>query len=65
MTRCMEARVFDDGDKVAAFSGKDFKSSALPKRMVLDDEPKESLSAAIYKATKDDDASSTHTGNSP
>lgn len=53
MTRCMEAWVFADGDTVAEFYGKGFKANALPKRSVLDEEPKESLFAAIEKATKD------------
>jgi hypothetical protein len=53
MTRCMEAWVFADVEKVAEFYGKDFQPSALPKRQVLDEEPKPSLYAAIEKATKD------------
>jgi hypothetical protein len=53
MTRCMEAWVFADGEKVAEFYGKDFKANALPKRKVLDEEPKPSIYAAIEKATKD------------
>ncbi|MBI4819692.1 MAG: DUF4276 family protein [Deltaproteobacteria bacterium] len=53
MTRCMEAWVFADGEKVAEFYGKDFNANALPKRAVLDEEPKPTLYAAIEKATKD------------
>lgn len=53
MTRCMEAWVFADGEKVAEFYGKDFKANALPKRKVLDEEPKPLLYDAIEKATKD------------
>jgi hypothetical protein len=53
MTRCIEAWVFADGEKVAEFYGKDFKANALPKRKLLDEEPKTSLYAAIEKATKD------------
>ncbi len=53
MTRCMEAWVFADGDKVAEFYGKNFKANALPNRPMLDEEPKSSLYAAIEKATKD------------
>lgn len=53
MTRCMEAWVFADGEKVAEFYGKDFKANSLPKRSVLDGEPKPSLYAAIDKATRD------------
>lgn len=53
MTKCMEAWVFADREKVAEFYGKGFKVNALPKRNVLDEEPKPSLYAAIEKATKD------------
>lgn len=53
MTTCMEAWVFADGDTVAAFYGKDFKASVLPKRKVLDEEPRDSLHDAIDRATKD------------
>jgi len=53
MTRCMEAWVFADDEKVAEFYGKGFKPNVLPKRKVLDEEPKPSLYAAIDKATKD------------
>ncbi len=52
MTRCMEAWVFADGDKVAEFYGKNFSAKALPRRKVLDEEPKRSLYAAIEQATK-------------
>lgn len=52
MTRCMEAWVFADEEKLEEFYGKDFKKNALPKRKVLDEEPKTSLYAAIEKATK-------------
>ena len=53
MTRCMEAWVIADEEKVEEFYGKDFKKNALPKRKVLDEEPKDALYAAIEKATKD------------
>lgn len=53
MTRCMEAWVFADEEKIGEFYGKDFKKSVLPKREVLDEEPKLSLYTAIEKATKD------------
>lgn len=53
MTRCMEAWVVADEEKLEEFYGKDFKKSALPKRSKLDEEPKPSLYAAIEKATKD------------
>lgn len=52
MTRCMEAWVVADEDKVEEFYGKDFKRSALPKRKILDEEPKVSLYAALEKATR-------------
>jgi hypothetical protein len=53
MTRCMEAWVFADVEKVAEFYGKGFHDNALPTRQVLDEEPKDSLYAAIENATKD------------
>jgi hypothetical protein len=53
MTRCMEAWVFADVEKVVEFYGKGFHDNALPKRQVLDEEPKDQLYAAIEKATKD------------
>lgn len=53
MTRCMEAWVFADGEKVAEFYGKGFNAKALPQRSQLDEEPKAALYAAIEKATKD------------
>jgi hypothetical protein len=53
MTRCMEAWVIADEEKLEEFYGKGFNRSALPKRKVLDEEPKLSLYAAIEKATKD------------
>lgn len=53
MTQCMEAWVFADVEKVAEFYGKNFHESALPKRPVLDEEPKLALYAAVEKATKD------------
>lgn len=53
MTRCMEAWVFADTEKVAEYYGRDFKADALPNRPVLDAEPKPLLYAAIEKATKD------------
>jgi len=53
MTRCMEAWLLADGEKLAEFYGKDFKKAALPKRQGLDEEPKAKLYAALEKATKD------------
>jgi hypothetical protein len=48
----MEAWIVADADTLAAFYGKDFHRAALPKRTVLDDEPKASLYAALEAATK-------------
>lgn len=53
MTRCMEAWIVADEEKLEEFYGKGFQKNALPKRKVLDEEPKRSLYAAIDKATKD------------
>jgi hypothetical protein len=58
MTRCMEAWIVADGDTLAEFYGQHFKANALPKRRVLDEEPKPSLYAAIENATKDTKKSS-------
>jgi hypothetical protein len=52
MTQCMEAWIVADADTLAAFYGRDFHRGALPKRNVLDDEPKASLYAALDAATK-------------
>jgi len=52
MTQCMEAWIISDAETLAAFYGKDFHRGALPKRNVLDDEPKASLYAALEAATK-------------
>jgi uncharacterized protein DUF4276 len=52
MTQCMEAWIVADAETLAAFYGKDFHRGALPKRNVLDDEPKASLYAALEAATK-------------
>lgn len=53
MTRCIEAWIIADEEKIEEFYGKDFKKNALPKRKVLDEEPKPAIYAAIEKATKD------------
>jgi hypothetical protein len=52
MTQCMEAWISADAESLAAFYGKDFHRRALPKRKMLDDEPKASLYAALEAATK-------------
>jgi hypothetical protein len=53
MTQCMEAWLVADAEMLAAFYGKDFRVGALPKRTVLDDEPKDSLYSALRTASKD------------
>jgi hypothetical protein len=53
MTQCMEAWIVADPDSLAAFYGKEFHRGALPKRSVLDDEPKASLYDKLEAATKD------------
>jgi hypothetical protein len=52
MTQCMEAWIIADGEALAAFYGKHFHPGALPKRKVLDEEPKAALYAALEAATK-------------
>lgn len=52
MTQCMEAWIAADPDTLAAFYGKDFHRGALPKRSVLDDEPKATVYASLEAATK-------------
>lgn len=52
MTQCMEAWVIADAGALAAFYGQGFRPGALPKRNVLDDEPKASLYTALEAATK-------------
>lgn len=53
MTQCMDAWIVADGDKLEEFYGKGFQKNALPKRDVLDEQPKNSLYGAIERATKD------------
>lgn len=53
MTQCMEAWVIADEEKLEEFYGQGFKRNTLPKRKVLDEEPKLSLYEALKKATKD------------
>jgi hypothetical protein len=52
MTQCMEAWIVADADALAAFYRQDFQPGALPRRTVLDDEPKDSLYAALRTATR-------------
>lgn len=53
MTQCMEAWIVADPDKLEEFYGKGFRKNALPKRRVLDEEPKADLYSALDAATKD------------
>lgn len=52
MTQCMEAWIVADPDELEAFHGPGFKKNALPKRQVLDEEPKASLYTSLDAATK-------------
>jgi hypothetical protein len=52
MTQCMEAWIVADADTLAAFYGQDFHPNSLPRRSILDDEPKTSLYAALDAATR-------------
>lgn len=52
MTQCMEAWIVADPDKLEEFYGQGFKKNALPKRQVLDEEPKASLYSSLDAATK-------------
>jgi hypothetical protein len=52
MTQCMEAWIVADVETLAAFYGQHFRS-VLPRRNVLDDEPKASVYAALDAATRD------------
>lgn len=52
MTQCMEAWIVADGEKLAEFYGQGFREKVLPKRPLLDDEPKASLYSALENATK-------------
>ncbi len=52
MTQCMEAWIAADAEMLAAFYGKNFRS-LLPRRRVLDDEPKDAVYTALDAATRD------------
>jgi hypothetical protein len=52
MTQCMEAWVVADAHVLSEYYGQGFNTKALPKRKVLDDEPKASVCAALEAATK-------------
>jgi len=52
MTQCMEAWIVADPESLATYYGKGFHAKALPRRNVLDDEPKASLYTALESATK-------------
>ena len=53
MTQCMETWIVADPDRLKEFYGQRFHESALPRRSVLDEEPKASLYSALDAATKD------------
>jgi hypothetical protein len=52
MTQCMEAWIVADPEALAAYYGKQFQISSLPKRTCLDDEPKDALYTALDAATR-------------
>lgn len=51
MTQCMEAWIVADPDKLEEYYGLGFKKNALPRRPVLDEEPKASLYSSLEAAT--------------
>lgn len=53
MTQCMEAWIVADREKFEEFYGKGSRKNALPRRQVLDEEPKANLYSALDAATKD------------
>ena len=53
MTQAMEAWIVADPEALAGFYGKDFHEAKLPKRKLLDEEPKNALYRALDEATKD------------
>jgi hypothetical protein len=56
---------FPTGEKLAEFYGKGFRLNALPKRTLLNEEPKASLYAALDAATKDTQKGSTERSSTP
>lgn len=52
MTQCMEAWIVADPDRLGDYYGQGFRKNALPKRQVLDEEPKASLLSSLDAATK-------------
>lgn len=52
MTQCMETWIVADPEALARFYGKGFHANALPRRAVLDDEPKADVVRALATATK-------------
>lgn len=52
MTQCMEAWIIADTEALAGFYGHSFHAPSLPKRQVLDDEPKASIYSALENATR-------------
>lgn len=53
MTQCMEAWIVADIETLKTYYGKNFRENALPKRKVLDEEPKLSVYDKLEAATKD------------
>ena len=51
MAQCMEAWIVSDPDTLASFYGRDFKKSALPARMDLEQESKGDIYDAIERAS--------------
>lgn len=52
MVQCMEAWIVADPEKLDEFFGQGFRRNVLPKRLVLDEEPKDLLIEALKSATK-------------
>jgi hypothetical protein len=52
MTQCMESWIVADAEMLTGFYGQNFNASTLPRRRVLDDEPKHSIYAGLESATR-------------
>jgi hypothetical protein len=52
MTQCMETWIVADAETLAGYYGKGFHPGALPKRSVLDGEPKAAVYEALETATR-------------